>query len=329
MSGHLGPEKPDPGKAPVGTDAGACGPANGAPSARGWTTLERASWIATIAGTIVGVYLFFAPSKTATPEPQIETREAQASAVVDQSRVSGGQIGSSSQHQRGSGNIQTGPITGPVNIVTVPPSSAISASVPAKVQSVAQIAAFNLNTTHGFFAEGSPRHQLPGLAENSSSDISYSTTDKWSDLGNCIDEAPYKGYAPSSCGDISRLAAVFDVTLLLEGEGTVVLNQILARVAYAGVAEGSAAGVTTAEIPLSARYQLKMPAAGTDRRPPLISRVSAIPPLLLEPSRPARFEVALTHDCAADCVYVLQLQFVLSSGKELSTEFFHLYWGDY
>lgn len=328
MSGHLGPEKPDAGKAPVGTDAGASGPVNRAPSVRGWTTLERASWIATIAGTIGGLYLLFAPSKTATPEPQIEAQEAEASAVVEQSHVSGGQIGNSSQHQGGSGNIQTGPITGPVNIVTGPASSAIPASVPAKVQSVAKIAAFNLNTTHGYFAEGSPRKRQ-GQTEDSSSGISYSTTDKWADLGNCIDEAPYKAYAPSSCGDISSLAAVFDVTLLLEGEGSVVLNQILARVTYAGVAEGSAAGVTTAEIPLSARYQLKLPEAGTDRRPPLISRVPAIPPLLLESSRPARFEVALTHDCAAECVYVLQLQFVLSSGKELSTEFFHLYWGDY
>ncbi|MFF7057011.1 hypothetical protein ACFY89_10055 [Achromobacter spanius] len=328
MSGHLGPEKPDADKAPVGTDAGASGPVNGAPSVRGRPTLERAAWIATIVGAIGSLYLIFAPSKTATPEPQIEAQEAQASAVVEQSHVSGGQIGNSSQHQGGSGNIQTGPITGPVNIVTGPPSSAISASVPEKVQPVAKIAAFNLNTTHGYFAEGSPR-QLPGQTEDSSSGISYSTTDKWADLGNCIDEAPYKGYAPSSCGNISSLAAVFDVTLLLEGEGTVVLNQILARVTYAGVAEGSAAGVTTAEIPLSARYQLKLPAAGTDRRPPLISRVSAIPPLLLESSRPARFEVALTHDCAAECVYVMQLQFVLSSGKELSTEFFQLYWGDY
>lgn len=328
MSSRLGPEKTDAGNAPAGTDAEASGPVDGAPSARGWTALERVSWIATIVGTVGSVYLLFAPSKTATPEPWIEAQEAQSSAVVDPSHASGGKIGNSTQHQGGSGNIQTGPITGPVNIVTGQPSSAIGAAVPAKVQPVAKIAAFNLNTTRGYFAESSPR-QLQGLTKNSSSGISYSTTEKWADLGNCVDEAPYKGYAPSSCGDLSSLAAVFDVTLVLEGEGTVVLNQILARVAYASVAEGSAAGVTTAAIPLSARYQLKLPAAGTDGLRPLISRVSAIPPLLLEPSRPARFEVALTHDCAAECFYELLLQFVLSSGKELSTEYFQLFWGDY
>lgn len=117
------------------------------------------------------------------------------------------------------------------------------------------------------------------------------------------------------------------MTLTADGDIPVILNELRAEVIYKQEAKGSTAGLGSANIPISAIYSIELPDSEfTENDEAQIKTIAAIPPLIITKDVPARFEVELVPSCMAECTYVLQLQFVLSSGQEINTGYFLIDW---
>lgn len=180
------------------------------------------------------------------------------------------------------------------------------------------IAALNLNVQKSDFQEYA-------FEEGGKTLRAFRVTEIGDERWDCVMSARSQAMR-KKCGDTSKLAVVFDVTLLMNHGDPVVLKEIRAQVLEgSGRFSGSAGDLFTSAIPSSASYSLKLP--DPDRAPlPRFNRVAAIPPLLVRPGQPARFDIALRHQCDISCQYYLRLKFLMSSGETVESERLYVAW---
>jgi hypothetical protein len=266
--------------------------------------VEIGSWIATILGVPLMLYQFYA-TVMAGPTP------APVSAVTTLPRAPGRGALRPDVSQRQDSGTQIGFAEN----VTINNGKGDDSNTGSAGAARVELAAFNVNSNGGYWGvvaeDGLPAH----------SRIRYRVkgTEYWSELANCMEFSKTKRQK-KICGDETKLLPIFDVALTLAGHGQAVLNEIRVQIIYMSEYKGAAGDVPSAAIPKSAKYSVQLPPVDGDK----IVRVGAIPPLLIEKDRPARFELLFSPGEPTECIYHLYLEFVLSSGQIVSTDPFEL-----
>jgi len=270
--------------------------------------LEVGSWIVAIIGFPLMLYQFWATVFPGAPPPATVAAAAGTSSGdrpnragdrpnVVQKQNSGTQVGFAET----------------VNIHNGASEESSTESSPRAAK--AQLATFNINSNGGYWEA-----LLPDETDKyRHAQFRYTGTEYWSELANCM-EFSHTKREKKTCGDAAKLLPVFDVTLVVPGRGQVVLKEIRVQITSMTEYKGDAGELPRAAIPKSATYKVQLPRIDGNTK----LRIGAIPPLLIEKERPARFELLFSPGEPTECVYYLYVEFVLSSGQVIATESFAL-----
>jgi hypothetical protein len=285
--------------------------------------IELWSWIATIAALFVAVYSLLKPPseppKAADANPPRHEPSTQIGTTIIGGDGKGNAISSQNVVTGDVGGSSIGNGTGNSNVVVNNNIAAPAPPVVPKVPTKAKLVAFNVNSNGGYWTRA-PSNRVSRVREKIT--YTYGGTEYWSELASCLEMTS----APKDrarCGDSKKILPIFDVTLAIEGDEALFLNEIRAVLVEGSTFQGSAGEVPRAAVPLSASYQLRL--ADADKIGKGITvKLGAVPPLMLEKHRPARFELVVVPKCIAECSYVLRLQFIFSNDQIVSTNLFTL-----